>query len=113
MVGFAVPIPTFPNLSTISEVAVDDPTVNAGEPASELTESCANGVDVAIAIFPPKRFCAVVEAIIFPTVSCVPVAISVVPAESETMIEFGANDVELVPPLATGRVPVTPVVRET
>jgi hypothetical protein len=29
------------------------------------------------------------------------------------MIEPGANDVEFVPPFATGRVPVTPVVRET
>ena len=48
-----------------------------------------------------------------PTVSCVPVAMSVVPRESETTMEFAAKEAELVPPLPTGRVPVTPVVRET
>ena len=39
-----------------------------------------------------------------PTVNCDVVAISVVPAESETMMEFGANDVALVPPLDTATV---------
>ena len=48
-----------------------------------------------------------------PTESCEPVAIKVVPRESETMMEFGAKEVELVPPFPTGRVPVTPVERET
>ena len=48
-----------------------------------------------------------------PTVNCEVVAMSVVPSESETMMEFGAKVVELVPPLATGSVPVTPVVSET
>ena len=32
-------------------------------------------------------------------------AMRVVPAESETMIELGAKEVELVPPLETGSVP--------
>ena len=40
-----------------------------------------------------------------PTVSCVPVAMRVLPAESEVMMEFGAKEVELVPPLETDRVP--------
>ena len=41
------------------------------------------------------------------------VATSDVPRESETMMEFKGKTVELVPPLATGRVPVTWPVRET
>jgi hypothetical protein len=45
-----------------------------------------------------------------PIVNCDPVAMSVVPRESETMIDPGANDVAFVPPLATGSVPVTCVV---
>ena len=48
-----------------------------------------------------------------PTVSWEPVAMSVVPSESETMMEFRGKTVELVPPFATGRVPVTWPVRET
>ncbi len=52
-------------------------------------------------------------AIKLPTVSCVPVAIRVVPRESETMMEFGEKEEELVPPFAIGRIPVTPVVSET
>ena len=40
-------------------------------------------------------------------------AIKVVPSESETMMEFAAKEVELVPPLLIGNVPVTPVVKET
>ena len=40
-------------------------------------------------------------------------AIKVVPSESETMMEFPAKAVELVPPFATGNVPLTPVVKET
>src|SRR4029077_3593305 len=41
----------------------------------------------------------------FPTVNCVPVAISESPSAEETMIEFGANEVALVPPFATERSP--------
>ena len=48
-----------------------------------------------------------------PTVSCDVVAISGKPSDDDVMIEFGAKEVEFVPPLATGRVFVTCVVRET
>ena len=44
--GVEVPIPTEPFLSTISEVAVDEPTMKAGSPPMEFTDSLANGVDV-------------------------------------------------------------------
>ena len=69
-------------------------------------------VVVPIPNAPVKKELLVDVAMSEPIVSCDPVAISVVPRESETMIEPGANDVELVPPLATGSVPVTPVVRD-
>jgi hypothetical protein len=58
-----------------------------------------------------KYEAALVVAIKFPTVSCVPVAMSAVPAELETMMELGEKDVEPVPPFANGSVPVTLVVR--
>ena len=48
-----------------------------------------------------------------PTVSCDVVAMRADPSALEVMMEFGANDVEFVPPFAIGRVPVTPVVRDT
>jgi hypothetical protein len=44
-----------------------------------------------------------VVAIRFPTVNCVPVAMRAVPAEFETMIEFGAKLVAPVPPDVTAR----------
>ena len=63
---------------------------------------------------PRKYEMAVVEEMRLPTVKLFDVvAMSVVPAESETMMEFGAKTVELVPPFETGRVPVTCVERET
>ena len=49
----------------------------------------------------------------FPTVSCVPVASNCEPVELETMIEFGEKEEALVPPLATGKMPETPVVSDT
>jgi hypothetical protein len=64
-----------------------------------------DGVEVPMPSFPVKYEVAVVVAIRFPTVNCVPVATSVVPALSETIIEFGANDVAFVPPPAVDRVP--------
>ena len=48
-----------------------------------------------------------------PTVSWVPVAMRAVPRELETMIELGEKEEEFVPPLATGSIPDTCVVRET
>ena len=58
------------------------------------SESTADGVDDPRPRFPLKYELAVVLAIKFPTVSCVPVAVSAVPAELETMMEFGENDPE-------------------
>ena len=49
---------------------------------------------------------AVVVARMFPTVSCVPVAMRAVPSVLDTMIELFANVVEFVPPFDTGSVPV-------
>src|SRR3989344_4780810 len=42
--GVLVPIPTLPFLSTMNDVPVDEPIVNAGSPAIEFTDSFANGV---------------------------------------------------------------------
>jgi hypothetical protein len=71
------------------------------------------GVDVPIPTEPRKDELAVVVATMLPTVSCVPVAMSAVPFELDTMMELAAKEEEFVPPLAIGRIPVTPVVRET
>ena len=63
---------------------------------------------------PPKKKEDEVDVEIkLPTVNCDVVAIRVVPRESETKIEFSAKAKEFVPPLATGRVPVTCPVSET
>jgi hypothetical protein len=55
---------------------------------------------------PTKNELSVDVDIKLPTVSCDVVAMSVVPRELETMMELAGKDVEFVPPLATGRVPV-------
>ena len=54
--GVDVPIPTFPFLSTIRLVFVELPTTNAGSPPIELTESFANGAEVARPSLPVKLF---------------------------------------------------------
>ena len=51
-VGLAVPTPTFPFLSTMNEVAVEEPMTNAVSPPVELIESLANGVVVERPMFP-------------------------------------------------------------
>ena len=71
------------------------------------------GEVVAIPTLPKKYDELVVVEINDPTVNCDVVAIKVVPALSLVMMEFGAKDVALVPPLETGSVPVTCVVKET
>jgi len=64
--GSTVPIPTLPSLSTTKEVAVEEPTTKAALPASELTESWAQGevvpwpmkpvpVMVVVAVPPMRR----------------------------------------------------------
>ena len=67
-------------------------------PASGLIDRRAVGVVVANPMLPQNWDVAVVVASKFPTVSWVPVAMSVVPSESETIIEFGEKDVAFVPP---------------
>ena len=44
--GVEVAMPTLPFLSTMKEVADDEPITNCGTPAVELIESFANGVEV-------------------------------------------------------------------
>ena len=67
---------------------------------------------VPIPTVPVKKEGVVDVAMSDPTVSCDVVAINVVPAASETMIEFGAKTEAFVPPLTTGRTPLTCDVRE-
>ena len=89
--GLLVPIPTFPLLVTTKFVSVVDPITNAG-PVIPLgfTDNCAQGVVVPIPTFPRKYDVALVVAMMFPTVSCVPVAIRL-PDELVVMIELAAN----------------------
>ncbi len=50
MIGLVVPTPTFPDPSTISRVAVDEPTTNSGMPepnAFGFTDSKPQGEDEA------------------------------------------------------------------
>jgi hypothetical protein len=108
--GDVVPMPTFPLPSTKKRVAEEDPMTNSGTPdpkAFGLTERSPHGVVVPIPSLPKKYDVLVVVESNDPTVSCDDVAISTVPSELDVMMEFGAKDVEFVPPLATGRVPVT------
>ena len=65
-----------------------------------LTSNNPVGLDVPTPSVPRKYEVAEVVAIMFPTVSCVPVAISAVPLPLDTMIEFGAKDIDPVPPFA-------------
>ena len=54
--GDVVPIPTFPDPSTIRRVAVEDPTTNSGTPepsALGFTERSPHGVEDAIPRYPP------------------------------------------------------------
>ena len=44
--GDDVAMPTLPFLSTMKEVAEDEPMTNCGTPAVEFTDSLANGVEV-------------------------------------------------------------------
>ena len=68
-------------------------------PFANVDEAVADVALNMLAATPPEKVeVAVVVATKFPTVSCVPVATSAVPAAFEVMIEFGANDVEPVPP---------------
>ena len=62
---------------------------------------------------PVKNDGVVVVEMSEPTVNCEVVAIRAEPFELEVMMEFGAKEMEPVPPLVTGRVPVTCDVRET
>ena len=63
-------------------------------------------MEVPIPTFPRKYEVFVVVAMMLPTVSCVPVAISDSPSDDDVMMEFGAKDVLPVPPFSTPSVPV-------
>ena len=71
----------------------------------EAKESFHFGAVVAMPREPRKKESLVVVEIKEPTVNCDVVAMSVVPAEFDVMIELAANAVALVPPNATVTVP--------
>ena len=70
------------------------------------TASLHLGEVVAMPREPRKNESEVVVEMREPTVNCEVVAIKVVPAELDVMIEFPAKEVALVPPLETESVPV-------
>ena len=98
-----VPNPVLETERTVVEELLE--TSSDFPPALPHTDRLAYEVDVPIARAPVKKDLLVVVEISDPTVSWEVVAIKVVPAASEVMMEFGAKDVALVPPFATGTVP--------
>ena len=71
------------------------------ETNEQITEYAVNGLRPGEPIedrFEGDDYRLMVVASKFPTVSWVPVAMSVVPSESETIIEFGEKEVAFVPP---------------
>ena len=103
-----MPKPGKPELATMKLLAEDEPTTNcaAALPPVGFTENVAQGVVVPMPTLPANVDVAVDVARSVPTVSWEPVAMSVVPAPSEVMMELAAKEVALVPPLETARVPV-------
>lgn len=84
-------------------------------PLAEEVEICSNqaGVVVPIPRAPLKKEEEVVVEIRDPTVSCEVVEMRAVPAELTVTMVFGDQVEALVPPLASGSVPVTSVPKAT